>query len=1110
VNYVDAASTCHLITSLLNKTQLSEIILDHEPPACIRLDAWQREGLSLPPDEVLGQGWKAVLKFLSAGAKVPVHEIRLMLIGDGEVGKTSLQRSFQAPGHKAGLIGKEERTVGIDISEHQFKCAGKSTIKCQVCDFAGQSIYYFSHSMHFTRRCLYVLLWTTHKFSENHAVQELTLDDIVTPLKRWLQLLASNVPEANLMLVGTHCRVEPEKFDAKRLLVEQHVHAEMQRLRHIASAETVSTREVLKRLQTRAQTLIEHITAELSDSQVELSTLRLQLADVQELEQRLNQVPHIYKRGVMQKVKLLSKTVREFNGTQQRLCRLHAVYDGAVPAANVPLAHLKLVYGHSFAVDSIEGVGVAEILNAIEATCRDKQLLPFIGELVPQIWLRVMNALEQKQAQDVIGNSVMSLADAVSKVRVLLQTQLDDEFGQEKQLEDQDLQCSLEFWSLLGRVFVHDGHFLREPRLIIDLLKPLVHHNILHPKFQTDFLVNPSDFSCYSYLRHLHDYAVLDHRLLQKLAVWATSSPEAQRSMIKFFESTFMVITFEDRGAAKAHGTNEPQQSLISARLFDCSDGERQRKVAALANDIAACGIFHSLYMLPSAYVGLMAHLMATLETLQPLKIHISANCAQNHVCMERGSSRCAVSMQLLPVVFGSKLGSIKDKIPQGHFANALVISSNDDGMFLFAARCVDSIMQSGSFGAAYQCWLPYRSWVADGSWQPKMEDWLELSSADNSKSLSEVLSANSSEVVIPSHNLKLRDVLPRKPRIFMSHVYSGDGTGECCQRIKNELQDRLMCTVWFDKAEMGWTDSFIDEMKRGTANASVFIICLTTLYLTRPNCLRELMWAMDICAVDKKKKLCVLPMHPSVSFAGCRTILNAAAAGCSAQVILPVDDRCKHHPMQLKQLKGHKLSSVAIELLQRLTGQENVGMNAEWLKLQPWRSDAEGENWEELSKPWAGPCEGNCLELTHLLESLSIDIQTATHSDCVACDLSVLRDLNDQQLQSDPPSQDYLIASDTALLRSTFPQLLQNFKEDDVVKLLLLGMRDNDAVGCIQHGFKKMSAVCASQLNPVDQVSRMVADISGCFSSPRCLAISGVYVKSKSHKFPALTKQTR
>jgi hypothetical protein len=384
------------------------------------------------------------------------------------------------------------------------------------------------------------------------------------------------------------------------------------------------------------------------------------------------------------------------------------------------------------------------------------------------------------------------------------------------------------------------------------------------------------------------------------------------------------------------------------------------------------------------------------------------------------------------------------------------------------------------------------------------------LNCSENPKSLSEVLSANASDVVVPSLNLRLRDVLPRRPRIFMSHTFSGDGTGECCQRIKSGLQERLLCTVWFDKAEMGWTDAFIDEMKRGMANASAFVICLSPLYLTRPNCLRELMWAMDMCAADKTKKLCVLPMHPSVSFAGCRAIVELAAAGCAAQVILPVDDRSKQAPTQLQQLKAHRLSDAAIQLLQRLIGTENVGINAEWLKLQPWTSDAEGENWEETSQPWAGPCEGKSVEMKQLLEGLCVDVQAAVQAACAAYPLSAFAEVKDHDLQSLPPSQDYGRPSDTALLNGAFPQLVLNFSEAEAVRLMLLGLRDSDAVGCMEHGVKRSSAAAASELNPVDQVCRMAADMSRCFTSPRCRAIQGVYVKSKSHSFPAFSKSTR
>jgi hypothetical protein len=39
-----------------------------------------------------------------------------MLVGDGEAGKTSMSRAFTDPHRRAGRIGKEQRTVGIDLS----------------------------------------------------------------------------------------------------------------------------------------------------------------------------------------------------------------------------------------------------------------------------------------------------------------------------------------------------------------------------------------------------------------------------------------------------------------------------------------------------------------------------------------------------------------------------------------------------------------------------------------------------------------------------------------------------------------------------------------------------------------------------------------------------------------------------------------------------------------------------------------------------------------------------------------------------------------------------------------------------------------------------------
>ena len=79
------------------------------------------------------------------------------------------------------------------------------------------------------------------------------------------------------------------------------------------------------------------------------------------------------------------------------LCRLHGVHDGSVPDDATPAARLKLVNELSFAVDSVEDVGVAELLAAIEATCRNTQALPLMGELVPEAWLQVNDMLQKQQ-----------------------------------------------------------------------------------------------------------------------------------------------------------------------------------------------------------------------------------------------------------------------------------------------------------------------------------------------------------------------------------------------------------------------------------------------------------------------------------------------------------------------------------------------------------------------------------------------------------------------------------------------------------------------------------------------------------------------------------------
>jgi GTPase SAR1 family protein len=482
---IRASSTCHLIPSLLNKPHLY-VSLDHQPAECVGDDAWQRERLVVPPDEVVGRGWEAVLEFLSAGPTVPVHELRLMLIGDGEAGKTSLSRAFTDPQGRAGRIGKEQRTVGIDLSVLSFAAEDGADITCQVCDFAGQEIYYFSHTLHFTRRCLYLLMWTTHKFSESDAAIAIAVEDIVGPLKRWLQLLAANVPEANVVVVGTHCKVNPDAFAVVQQRVDELLKEEIARLRFIAEQEAKATREVFQLQEAKVRSLQHDVKAKLSAMNSRLSVPYHQgsLRRHEEFVQALAGMSPKPTRSLLLQARALLEAMQELCRTRLRLGRLHGVYDGSEPAASVGAAHLKLVNERSFAVDSVEGVGVAELLRAVEATCRDRSALPFMGEQVPVSWLQVKEALKHETVRDVVGDCVMSVGDAAVKVQAALQQgQVEVDIERARALPVEDVRSCLEFWSLLGRVFVHNGHFLRDAWFVIELLKPLVHHSVTSRKF---------------------------------------------------------------------------------------------------------------------------------------------------------------------------------------------------------------------------------------------------------------------------------------------------------------------------------------------------------------------------------------------------------------------------------------------------------------------------------------------------------------------------------------------------------------------------------------------------------------------------------------------------
>ncbi len=102
----------------------------------------------------------------------PLNEMKLLLIGRGGAGKTSLARALQ------GLLFSQrlKETKGVTITPWTLR-VGKDRVKVHTWDFAGQVITHAAHQFFFTQQSLYILVLTGRENSER------------TDAEYWLRLI---------------------------------------------------------------------------------------------------------------------------------------------------------------------------------------------------------------------------------------------------------------------------------------------------------------------------------------------------------------------------------------------------------------------------------------------------------------------------------------------------------------------------------------------------------------------------------------------------------------------------------------------------------------------------------------------------------------------------------------------------------------------------------------------------------------------------------------------------------------------------------------------------------------------------------------------------------
>jgi small GTP-binding protein len=161
----------HEITNLINlkmllihMNQLKEL-----PPEITNLTKLEYLDLSenplkLPPIEIAEKGIEAIrdyFKSLEESERQPLNEVKVLLVGDGGAGKTSLVKRLL----EDEFNNNEPKTHGININKWEIS-DGEDKIKVHFWDFGGQEIMHATHQFFLSKRSLYVLVLDGRKEEE--------------------------------------------------------------------------------------------------------------------------------------------------------------------------------------------------------------------------------------------------------------------------------------------------------------------------------------------------------------------------------------------------------------------------------------------------------------------------------------------------------------------------------------------------------------------------------------------------------------------------------------------------------------------------------------------------------------------------------------------------------------------------------------------------------------------------------------------------------------------------------------------------------------------------------------------------------------------------------
>ena len=153
---------------------------------------------------IFEQPYEVVKKWFEDRSKVPLNEIKVVFLGDGEAGKShTIARLMNNGGEPKGYT--DQSTPGIVIKHKPYTHDGQD-FQVHYWDFGGQEIMHSMHRIFLTSRTMYVVLLNAREDKQGEQAQY------------WLQNIQSFAPDAPVLLVLNKIDRNPKAELAERTL----------------------------------------------------------------------------------------------------------------------------------------------------------------------------------------------------------------------------------------------------------------------------------------------------------------------------------------------------------------------------------------------------------------------------------------------------------------------------------------------------------------------------------------------------------------------------------------------------------------------------------------------------------------------------------------------------------------------------------------------------------------------------------------------------------------------------------------------------------------------------------------------------------------------------